>query len=84
MTVVRAPREMIALKPAHGAACTRCGLCCFVALCDLSQRVFNLPADAGPCPALTGSVGAASCGLTTLPDAELAAAAALLINAGNG
>lgn len=81
---VSAPREMIALKPPHGAPCTRCGLCCFVALCELSQRLFDLPADAGPCPALRGSIGAASCGLTELPDAKLAAAAALLINAGNG
>jgi hypothetical protein len=39
--VFRAPRDMLARKPAHGAACNHCGLCCVSSLCDLAQYVLE-------------------------------------------
>jgi len=77
-----APRSVLETKPAHGQPCNRCGLCCYATICDLGQSVFHR--KAGPCPALEGSFGNASCGLTQHGPTKYRAAAGLLIGAGTG
>jgi hypothetical protein len=55
-------------KPAHGAACNRCGLCCHAQVCPLGVHVFGLTTDDGPCPALSfDGAGQSSCGLVADP-----------------
>lgn len=85
-TSVKAPRDMIAAKPPHGSPCNRCGLCCTVALCDLGQHMFERPAMPGPCPALRRIPEGYECAFTACPGLPevMRAAAAVLINAGNG
>ena len=62
------PRGTLAKKPAHGAPCNRCGVCCLITLCDLGQHVFGH--KLGPCPALRQPPGGdAVCGLTVEPEA---------------
>jgi hypothetical protein len=78
-----APRDMLARKPAHGAACTHCGLCCVATLCGLAQHVFHRPATPGPCPALTLRNGVSACGLVEQTTGEMRAAALHLIGAGD-
>jgi hypothetical protein len=77
-----APRGVLDQKPPHGAPCNRCGLCCFATICDLGQAVFRR--STGPCPALEGSFGNASCGLTQHGPTKYREAAAHLIGAGQG
>lgn len=48
-------------KPAMGAACNGCGVCCAVAPCPLSR--FLLGHRAGPCPALRWAEPRYICGL---------------------
>lgn len=50
--IFRGSAAMLARKPAHGAPCTRCGLCCVASLCKVAERAFNRPPLPGPCPAL--------------------------------
>lgn len=55
-------------KPRHGEPCNRCGFCCEIELCQLSSAVFDMPFDAGPCPALLYDFdGQSRCGLATFP-----------------
>lgn len=93
---VRAPRALVEMKPPHGSPCNRCGLCCAASLCDIAQMTFRRPETPGPCPALLGSPGNASCGIVEDPArfaprhvarhgaARTREAALILINAGHG
>ena len=48
-----ARRHVLDNKPAHGAPCNRCGLCCLATACELGQHVFRRPAwNGSPCPGL--------------------------------
>lgn len=75
-----APRSMVERKPKHGQPCNNCGLCCFISLCPLAQRVF-LRAEPvkgrpvrGPCPALLIADDKTSrCGLVLAPSRRRAA-----------
>lgn len=82
MQPIPVPRAMMEKKPPHGAPCTRCGVCCYVTLCELARAVFGRAE--GPCPALRFESGNASCGLTTIDNPALAEAARVLIFAGDG
>lgn len=80
-----APRSMVERKPPHGEPCTRCGLCCFITLCDLGREVFRR--EEGPCPALVfDQDGASSCRLIAEPTLRdrMRAAAAVVVGAGLG
>lgn len=93
---VKIPRAMVDLKPPQGAACNRCGVCCWVEVCDLGERVLGVKRETSPCPALMGTPGASSCGLVVDPArfapeqaakhgvAAMSAAALLIISAGEG
>lgn len=91
------PREMHQRKPAHGKPCNRCGLCCYMTLCDLARSVFKRPEKPamGPCPALRKHAqipGEYECGLVVEPQLyrygiepkQLSDAAKTLIMAGDG
>jgi hypothetical protein len=93
--VFAASREMLQRKPAHGAPCNRCGLCCVATKCALGQALFG--GVTGPCPALKQMTPREwSCGVVALtghftamdsndPEwREMQRAAALLIRAGEG
>lgn len=68
-------------KPAHGAECNRCGVCCTRSLCPLAAMVIGgltataivlgeeeLPEMDGPCPALLPKPdGTFGCGLVEEP-----------------
>jgi hypothetical protein len=58
-------------KPAMGAACNGCGVCCAVAPCPLSRVLLNH--RAGACPALTWleADGRYACGLVRTPARHL-------------
>lgn len=60
-----APKALLDKKPAHGAPCNRCGLCCVATVCPLGRHVLNQAA--GPCPALQQDAEGASCGLVADP-----------------
>lgn len=63
-----APHSMLERKAPHGQPCTSCGLCCHVALCDLSAAIYDKPKDApGPCPALQWVDGKSRCGVLVEP-----------------
>ena len=48
-----ARRHALDNKPAHGAPCNRCGLCCLATACELGQHVFRRPAwNGSPRPGL--------------------------------
>jgi hypothetical protein len=72
------PRQTIPLhaaapvKPAYGAACNGCGVCCAYATCPLGRIVFLR--RRGPCPALRWSVAQSRyhCGLAVAPGDYLA------------
>jgi hypothetical protein len=55
-----APRRLLERKPAHGAPCTQCGLCCIATLCRAAVLVFGADHPA-PCPALRFDAGERSC-----------------------
>ena len=63
----------ILAKPAHGATCTRCGVCCRLSLCRLARdllfpELWEQPDVPGPCPLLeTGPDDKSVCGLTVHP-----------------
>jgi hypothetical protein len=93
----RVSRQAAALKPSHGASCNGCGACCAATVCSLGEHVLGLPEVApGPCPALGGFPGAASCGLVAEPGrwapvltalhgpAAMSESAKLLIGSGEG
>ena len=82
-------------KPAEGAACNGCGVCCAVAPCPIGMLVSRR--TTGACAALVWNGEAASyrCGLIERPSAHLppalqrlgpllARAAARLVSAGSG
>jgi hypothetical protein len=80
-----APRGLLEKKPAHGAPCNNCGLCCMATRCTLAMQVFALP-RVGACPALvqTGKQEFA-CGLVLYAQtAEQRDAALLIIGSGDG
>ena len=54
-------------KPAYGAPCNGCGVCCAAELCPLGRLVYRR--KAGPCPALIWKPedGRHFCGLATGP-----------------
>lgn len=52
-------------KPAAGAPCNGCGVCCAIAPCPLSH--FLLGHRRGPCPALTWQSDRYVCGLVVAP-----------------
>jgi hypothetical protein len=80
----RAPAGILARKPAHGAPCNRCGLCCIATLCDIGRTLFRQ--ERGPCPALQWDGEESRCGILAEPNLPkpLADAAALLLYAGRG
>ena len=84
--LVAVPHSMIVNKPSHGAACTRCGACCYAMQCSFSRRL--LGPKPGPCNALRRQEdGTYACGIieeAEKEDKELAAAAALIIGTGMG
>lgn len=83
--LVRVPRGALADKPAHGASCNRCGVCCMAVKCELARYLFG--AELGPCPALERDEEdkVYRCGIVaTVPDETLRAAAIHLIGAGDG
>lgn len=83
--VFLAPKELMQRKPAHGAPCTRCGLCCMATLCDLAQHVFQREEMPGPCPALVQQGRDFVCGIAVVSDAAATRESAeLLIGAGLG
>lgn len=88
-------RSMLERKPAHGAPCTRCGLCCVATICPLGRAVFKR--SEGPCPALEQvEPHVYACGLVANPanyakhvtDAcgplVASAAAGMLVGSGDG
>lgn len=94
-----APKGTLDKKPAHGAPCNRCGLCCIASLCPVARALFKRDAHPGPCPALqkAGGDGTYACGVVASPGRyvsieryamygreALSAAAALLIGSGTG
>ncbi|SRR5579859_4207645 len=58
-------------KPAVGAPCNGCGLCCAAELCPLGRVMFGK--SRGPCPALVWRADDRRhvCGLATAPKAHL-------------
>jgi len=90
--LVRVPRHVAVRKPPHGAPCNRCGLCCFMSLCALGEKVFNRPPLPGPCPGLVkDGDGTYACDVARNPDkykpgdvGVLRAAAQEIIFAGDG
>ncbi len=84
--VFMAPRELLELKPSHGAPCTRCGLCCMATLCPLGEHIFGF--HFGPCPALEKTKDGFGCGVVSRAVAkgrqDMADAASLLIGSGTG
>jgi hypothetical protein len=53
-------------KPAHGAPCNSCGLCCINALCPVGEAQFGM--RPGPCPAIMPQAsGHVLCGLMADP-----------------
>jgi len=58
-------------KPALGAPCNGCGLCCAAELCPLGRVMFGK--SRGPCPALVWQAAERRhvCGLATKPAAHL-------------
>jgi uncharacterized cysteine cluster protein YcgN (CxxCxxCC family) len=81
-TVAIVPRTMREKKPAHGARCNRCGLCCFASLCDAAQAIFQR--KEGPCPVLLWDKEGSRCGLVEFSEGDKRDAIKLLINAANG
>jgi hypothetical protein len=53
------------LKPAFGAQCNGCGLCCAVETCPLGMILFRR--RHGPCPALEWREGRYVCGVLAEP-----------------
>jgi len=80
-----APRGLLDKKPAHGAPCNNCGLCCLATRCELAMHVFALP-RLGACPALVQIASQSfACGLVLNAETEEKRAAALLvIGSGDG
>lgn len=76
------PREMLAKKPKHGAACNRCGLCCYSSLCELGRAKHGL--REGPCPELGWDENGSVCGLIEGSTGEKREAAKLLLCSGTG
>lgn len=56
-------------KPAAGAPCNGCGVCCAIAPCPLSR--FLLGHRDGKCPALVWQVSRYACGLVVAPAEHL-------------
>jgi hypothetical protein len=56
-------------KPAYGAPCNGCGVCCRAAVCAFGMPVLRpgRSDNAGPCPALEQEGGRAVCGLVRSP-----------------
>jgi hypothetical protein len=77
---VRVPHHMVVNKPRHGDACNRCGVCCYMTLCELGRHVFNRPGNPayGPCPALQrrDQNGDFECGVAANPGKYFPAAEA--------
>ncbi len=53
-------------KPAHGAQCNGCGLCCAVETCPLGMILFRR--RRGPCPALLWRAARSVCGVLAEPE----------------
>lgn len=56
-------------KPPVGHPCNGCGFCCASEPCLVSQGVFGIGLDYGPCPALEWGEGRFWCGLLRSPEA---------------
>lgn len=54
-------------KPAYGAACNGCGLCCVAVPCSLAMAFIDQCDEAKPCPALEWADGRSWCGLIRNP-----------------
>jgi hypothetical protein len=80
--LVTVPSAMLERKPRHGDPCTRCGLCCYAALCDVAKLIHGN--RAGPCPELQWDAGGSRCGLIERSTGEAREDAKLLMNAGAG
>ena len=79
------PREDAVRKPAHGAPCNRCGVCCMLTRCQLGAHLFG--GEMGRCPALKKAPdGFYDCAVITDPDLieEFREAARQIIYAGQG
>lgn len=53
-------------KPAYGAPCNRCGICCAAEPCPVGRLRFLQ--RKGPCPALLWDGGAYACALVAAPE----------------
>lgn len=62
-----------AAKPAVGAPCNGCGVCCSIAPCPLSRALLGHRQGRGTCPALTWQDVSSRyvCGLVLAPTAHL-------------
>ena len=76
------PREIVQRKPRHGAACTRCGVCCLLTLCEIGRAVYGR--EHGPCPSLRWNGPESRCALTEIGTLALNHAALVLTRAGQG
>lgn len=76
------PKGALANKPAHGAPCNRCGVCCIATLCELGEHLFKK--RAGPCPALVHNSEGYACGVVQETSGEMREAALHLIGAAIG
>jgi hypothetical protein len=54
-------------KPAYGAACNGCGLCCTATPCGLAMALVAGAQKGQPCPALEWEDGRSWCGLVRHP-----------------
>jgi hypothetical protein len=59
--------SLLPTKPAVGAPCTGCGLCCAQAVCRVGQQYLPGGPHAAPCPALEYADGRLWCGLVRRP-----------------
>lgn len=55
-------------KPAFGAPCNGCGLCCRLELCGLALEVLGADAPAAPCPFIVEREGVTRCGVIEAAD----------------
>jgi hypothetical protein len=87
--VAIAPRAMLEKKAPHGSACTHCGLCCHVTLCDIGFALFKNKSEPaafgmGPCPALRFDENGSRCGVVDESKGKMREAALLILYSGLG
>ena len=58
-------------KPAYGATCNGCGVCCKTTLCPVAEMAFGR-SEPAPCPALVWDAGRYWCGMVRREEARSA------------